>query len=140
MLANLLQWCYSFLTLKQRVWYHLLSSLCWLFFFMIFMKRNFFLPTFVKIGKMDGRLRNYIYFRVQNTVQISTDPRCLLKDIAWTLQSFLYSANVTWVPDVDKVSPLVIKTSVVHKIVMVSTVMELTVWWGFLCYSKPIPC
>lgn len=32
---------------------------------------------------MDGRLRNYIYFRVQNTIQISTDPRCLLiKDTA----------------------------------------------------------
>lgn len=53
------------------------------FFHVINLRRNFlFLPTFVKTGKMDGRLRNYIYFRVQNTIQISTDPRCLIKDTA----------------------------------------------------------
>ena len=31
-------------------------------------KEFFFLPAFVKIGKMDGRLRNYMYFKVQNTI------------------------------------------------------------------------
>lgn len=45
------------------------------FFFRIINLKRKFVPTFVKIRKMNGRLRNYVYFRVQNTILISTEPR-----------------------------------------------------------------